>query len=107
MQYFETLETDEAASQVKAGPAFRFADFEIDVARQELRRAGDLIPVEPQVFDLLVHLIRYRNRIVRREELIDAVWKGRVFSEATLSSRGSAVRRGMGANGTDKSLIPP
>jgi TolB-like protein len=105
MQYFETLETDEAASQVKAGPAFRFADFEIDVARQELRRAGDLIPVEPQVFDLLVHLIRNCNRIVTREELIDAVWKGRVISEATLSSRVSAVRRVIGDNGTDQALI--
>jgi TolB-like protein len=105
MQYFGALVRDEAASQARDGPAFRFANFEIDVARQELRRAGDLIPVEPQVFDLLVHLIRYRNRIVRREELIDAVWKGRVISEATLSSRVSAVRRVIGDNGTDQSLI--
>src|SRR4030095_17106595 len=96
MQYFGALVRDEAASQARDGPAFRFANFEIDVARQERRRAGDLIPVEPQVFDLLVHLIRYRNRIVSREELIDAVWKGRVISEATLSSRGTAVRRAMG-----------
>jgi TolB-like protein len=105
MQYFGALETDEAASQARDGPAFRFANFEIDVARQELRRAGDLIPVEPQVFDLLVHLIRNRNRIVTREELIDAVWKGRVISEATLSSRVSAVRRVIGDNGTDQALI--
>jgi TolB-like protein len=105
MQYFGALVRDEAASQARDGPAFRFANFEIDVARQELRRAGDLIPVEPQVFDLLVHLIRYRNRIVSREELIDAVWKGRVISEATLSSRVSAVRRVIGDNGTDQSLI--
>jgi TolB-like protein len=105
MQYFGALERDEAASQVRDGPAFRFANFEIDVARQELRRAGDLIPVEPQVFDLLIHLIRNRNRIVSREELIDAVWKGRVISEATLSSRVSAVRRVIGDNGTDQSLI--
>ncbi|HET9686245.1 MAG TPA: winged helix-turn-helix domain-containing tetratricopeptide repeat protein [Pseudolabrys sp.] len=105
MQYFGALETDEAASQARDGPAFRFANFEIDVARQELRRAGDLIPVEPQVFDLLVHLIRNRNRIVSRDELIDAVWKGRVISEATLSSRVSAVRRVIGDNGTDQTLI--
>jgi len=105
MQYFGALERDEAASQARDGPAFRFANFEIDVARQELRRAGDLIPVEPQVFDLLVHLVRNRNRIVSREELIDAVWKGRVISEATLSSRVSAVRRVIGDNGTDQALI--
>ena len=75
MRYFGALESDEAASQVSSA-AFRFANFEIDVARHELRCAGKIIPIEPQVFDLLIHLIRNRNRIVSREELIDAVWKG-------------------------------
>ena len=105
MQYFGGIETDEAASQARDGSAFRFANFEIDVARQELRREGDRIPIEPQVFDLLVYLIRNRNRIVTREELIDAVWNGRVISEATLSSRVSAVRRVIGDNGNDQSLV--
>ena len=105
MQYFRGIETDEAASQARDGPAFRFANFEIDVARQELRREGDRIPIEPQVFDLLVYLVRNRNRIVTREELIDAVWNGRVISEATLSSRVSAVRRVIGDNGNDQSLV--
>src|SRR5262249_34370424 len=105
MQYFGALERDEAASQARNTSAFRFSDFEIDVARQELRRGTDLIPIEPQVFDLLLYLVRNRNRIVSREELIDAVWKGRVISEATLSSRVSAVRRVIGDNGNDQPLI--
>src|SRR5262245_25264463 len=105
MRYFEGLESDKAASQARDTSAFRFANFEIDVARQELRRGSDLIRIEPQVFDLLVYLVRNRNRIVSREELIDAVWKGRVISEATLSSRVSAVRRVIGDNGNDQSLI--
>ncbi|MFZ0402159.1 MAG: winged helix-turn-helix domain-containing protein, partial [Pseudolabrys sp.] len=70
---------------------FRFADFEIDVARHELRRRGELVLIEPQVFDLLVHLIRNRNRIVSKNELIDTIWMGRVVSEETLSSRVSAA----------------
>src|SRR5215510_7664912 len=105
MRYFGELDTDDAASQARNTSAFRFSDFEIDVARQELRRGNDLIPIEPQVFDLLLYLVRNRNRIVTREELIDAVWKGRVISEATLSSRVSAVRRVIGDNGTDQALI--
>ncbi len=104
MRYFGVLDSDEAASQVNSA-AFRFANYEIDVARHELRRAGKIIPIEPQVFDLLVHLIRNRNRIVSREELIDAVWKGRVISEATLSSRVSAVRRAIGDNGDDQLFV--
>ena len=84
---------------------FRFADFEIDVARHELRRRGELVLIEPQVFDLLVHLVRNRNRIVSKNELIDTIWMGRVVSEETLSSRVSAARRAIGDNGVDQALI--
>jgi DNA-binding winged helix-turn-helix (wHTH) protein len=84
---------------------FRFADFEIDLARHELRRAGAIVHVEPQVFDLLVHLIRNRDRIVSKDELFEAVWQGRIVSEATLSSRISAARRALGDSGNDQSFI--
>jgi TolB-like protein len=84
---------------------FRFADFEIDVARQEVRRAGATAHVEPQVFDLLVHLIRNRDRIVSKDELFEAIWQGRIVSEATLSSRISAARRALGDSGNDQSFI--
>jgi adenylate cyclase len=84
---------------------FRFTDFEIDIARQELRRGGAIVHIEPQVFDLLVHLVRNRDRIVGKDELIDTIWDGRIVSEATLSSRISAARRALGDNGNDQSLI--
>ena len=84
---------------------FRFADFEIDIARHELRRAGTAVHIEPQVFDLLVHLIRNRDRIVGKDELFDVVWEGRIVSEATLSSRISAARRALRDNGNDQGLI--
>jgi TolB-like protein/DNA-binding winged helix-turn-helix (wHTH) protein/cytochrome c-type biogenesis protein CcmH/NrfG len=83
----------------------RFADFEIDVARRELRRAGAIVHLEPQVFDLLVHLVRNRDRIVSKDELIDAIWQGRIVSEAALSSRVSAARRALGDSGNDQTLI--
>jgi adenylate cyclase len=84
---------------------FRFAEFEIDMARQELRRAGAIVHVEPQVFDLLVYLIRNRHRTVSKDELFDSIWQGRVVSEATLSSRISAARRALGDSGNDQSFI--
>jgi TolB-like protein/Flp pilus assembly protein TadD len=84
---------------------FRFASFEIDLARQELRRAGNRVHIEPQVFDLLVHLVRNRDRIVSKDELIDAVWNGRAVSEAAFSSRVSAARRVLGDSGSDQALI--
>jgi TolB-like protein len=84
---------------------FRFGDCEIDVARHEFRRGGEIVPIEPQVFDILLHLIRNCDRIVSKEELIDTIWHGRVISEAALSSRVAATRRAIGDNGDDQLLI--
>ena len=81
---------------------FHFADFVIDAARYELRRAGELVPIEPQAFDLLVYFIQNRNRVVSKDELIDAIWHGRVTSDASLSSRVSSARRAIGDNGFDQ-----
>jgi adenylate cyclase len=85
--------------------SFLFGDFEIDLARQELRLAGTNVHIEPQVFDLLVHLIRNRDRIVSKDELFDVIWQGRIVSEATLNSRISAARRALGDSGSDQSFI--
>ena len=84
---------------------FRFGEYEVDIARQELRRAGVVIHIEPQVFDVLAYLVRNRDRIVGRKELIDTVWQGRVVSEAALSSRISAARHAIGDTGNDQALI--
>jgi TolB-like protein len=85
--------------------ALRFGDCEIDLGRQELRRGGRVVPVEPQVFDLLLHLVRNRSRVVTKDELIEAIWQGRIVSEAALSSRISAARRAIGDTGEDQRLI--
>jgi TolB-like protein/DNA-binding winged helix-turn-helix (wHTH) protein len=83
----------------------RFAGYEIDLVQHELRREDEVVPVEPQVFDLLVHLVRNRDRIVSKDELFETIWQGRIVSEAALSSRISAARRAIGDNGDDQSFI--
>jgi DNA-binding winged helix-turn-helix (wHTH) protein len=57
------------------------------------------VHVEPQVFDLLVHLLRNRDRVVSKDELFDTIWKGRIVSEAALSSRINAARKAVGDDG--------
>lgn len=84
---------------------YQFADCTLDPARRELRRAGALVPVEPQVFDVLALLIDARNRVVTRDELLDAVWHGRIVSEATLASRLNAARTAIGDTGAAQRLI--
>jgi TolB-like protein len=82
-----------------------FGSCELDLDRQELRRGGVPIHVEPQVFDLIAHLVRNRDRVVSKDELIDTIWGGRVISEAALSSRINAARRAVGDTGEDQALI--
>jgi TolB-like protein/cytochrome c-type biogenesis protein CcmH/NrfG len=84
---------------------FQFENFVFDPDRRELRRAGELVAVEPQVFDVINYLICNRDRVVTRDNLLDAVWKGRVVSESTLSSRINAARRALSDSGDEQRLI--
>ncbi len=84
---------------------FRFADHTLDTDRRELRRGSESIAVEPQVFDLLVYLVRNRDRVASKDDLVAAVWGGRIVSDSTLTSRISAARKAIGDSGEDQMLI--
>jgi TolB-like protein len=84
---------------------FFFADHALDTERRELRRGSELVPVEPQVFDLLVYLMENRDRVVSKDDLIASVWGGRIVSDSTLSSRINAARKAIGDSGDDQKLI--
>jgi TolB-like protein len=84
---------------------YRFGSFTLDAARRELRRDGADIAVEPQVFDLLRVLIEHRDRVVSRDDLLEAVWNGRIVSEATLGSRINAARTALGDTGIEQRWI--
>ena len=84
---------------------FRFGDYVLDVERHELRCGADLVALEPQVFDLLVYLIRQRNRVVSKDDLIEGVWGGRIVSDSTLTSRINAARKAVGDSGEAQRLI--
>ncbi len=84
---------------------FFFDDYVLDPDRRELRRKGTLVPAEPQVFDLLVFLIRNRDRVVSKDDLIAGVWDGRIVSESTLASRINAARRAIGDSGEQQRFI--
>lgn len=83
----------------------RFDDYIIDIERYELRRGNELVRIEPQVFDLLVYLIRNHDRVIDQQELFDAVWDGRAVSLSTLTSRINAARVAIGDDGTQQKLI--
>lgn len=84
---------------------YRFAGFEIDARTLELRSDGQVEKLEPQVFDLLLHLVRNPDRLVSKDELIEHIWDGRIVAETTIASRISAARRAIGDDGTRQVLI--
>jgi len=84
---------------------FLFGDYTLDTNRRELCRRSQPIAVEPQVFDLLVYLIEHRDRVVSKDDLIDAVWAGRIVSDSTLASRINAARKAIGDSGEKQELI--
>lgn len=82
-----------------------FDDCVLDLDRRELLRASQVVATAPQVFDLLVYLAKNRERVVSRDDLIDAIWAGRIVSESTLASHINAVRKAVGDSGGQQRVI--
>jgi len=84
---------------------FVFEDYVLDPERRELLHGGQAVPVGPQVFDLLLHLVQARDRVVGKDELLQAVWSGRIVSESTITSHVNAVRKAIGDTGDEQRLV--
>ena len=82
-----------------------FGDCVLDLDRRELSRRGTAVPTGPQVFDLLVYLLKNRERVVTRDDLLASVWSGRIVSESTLASHINAVRKAIGDSGEEQRLL--
>src|SRR4029077_18033232 len=100
------------AGCARAGSALRgaemlyfFENFVLDPARRELRRGNALVAVQPQVFDLLEYLITHRDRVVSKDDILGAVWGGRVVSESALTTRINATRTAVDDDGDQQRLI--
>ena len=94
-----------ASPRLRSGAVIRFADCELNLDRVVLRRGGEEIPVEPQVFDVLAYLVEHRGSVVRKEDLLDAIWGDRFVSESALTTRIKAVRKAVGDDGRQQSII--
>ena len=84
---------------------YRFDPYELDTDRFELRRSGAPVRVEPQVFEVLAHLVAHRDRVVPREELLDVVWGDRFVGESVLTSRLTSARRAVGDDGREQRVL--
>ena len=84
---------------------YLFEDYTFDSDRRELHRGAEMVPITPQVFDLLDYLIRNRECVVSKDDLIRAIWNGRAVSDAALTTRLNAARNAIGDTGEKQHLI--
>jgi TolB-like protein len=84
---------------------YLFENYALDTDRRELRCGSAPVSVEPQVFDLLAYLIENRQRVVSKDDLLAAIWHGRVVSDSALTSRVNAARCAIGDSGNEQRLI--
>jgi TolB-like protein len=84
---------------------YSFEDYGLNTDRRELYRGTSLISVEPKVFDLLVYVIRNRERVVSKDDLIATIWNGRIVSESALTTCINAARTAIGDSGEAQRLI--
>ena len=82
-----------------------FEPFELEPMKGELRRDGQPVAVEPQVFALLLLLVENSERMVSKEEIVEKIWDGRAVSDAAVSSRIKSARRALGDDGRQQRLI--
>jgi TolB-like protein len=88
-----------------AAMIYQFDPFELDMARFELRKDGEVLPLEPQVFALLAYLMEHRERLVSKDEIFEKLWDGRVVTDSALASRVKSARKVLGDSGKAQRFI--
>src|SRR5690349_17890802 len=91
--------------QWSADVQYEFGDCALDSDRRELTRRAEAVAIGPKVFDLLLYLVQNREHVVSKDDLMDAVWAGRIISESTLTSHINAVRKAIGDSGEEQRLV--
>ncbi len=84
---------------------YRFESYVLDAARRELRRGDAVVEVQPLVFELLLYLVCHRERVVPKDELLDALWADAAVTEASLARAVSLARRAVADGENDPPFI--
>jgi Tol biopolymer transport system component len=79
-----------------AGECYEFGDVTVNLRRVEVRRSGAVIELEPKAFDVLRHLLENRDRLVTKDELLDAVWRGTFVTPNVLTRAVAQLRKALG-----------
>src|SRR5215470_3080719 len=80
-------------------PIYEFGPFRLDAAERLLSRDGEVVPLQPKVFDLLLALLERHGRLVEKDELMKAVWPDTIVEEVNLANNISILRKTLSENG--------
>jgi len=86
-------------SAVRDRVTYAFGPFRLDATRRVLTREGAPVALTPTVFDTLLHLVENPDRVVSKDELLDAIWPGRVVEESNISQTIFTLRKALGGEG--------
>lgn len=84
---------------------YRLGEFSLDTDRAELTGADGAVALEPKAYDLLLLLIERRERVVSKEQVIEAVWGGRFISDAAVSTVVKSLRKALGDDGGTQRFV--
>jgi DNA-binding winged helix-turn-helix (wHTH) protein len=82
-----------------------FGLYELNIATRELRYAGEVVPLEPKAFNVLVYLVTHRNRAVTKSELLEVLWPGEFVTEAALTRSVRLIRQALRTGGHGPGVI--
>lgn len=75
---------------------YEFDEFQLDGKAFKIRRGGQPIAVEPKAYEVLLFLIQHRDRMVEKNELLDAVWKDAIVTPNSLTRAIAQLRKALG-----------
>ena len=84
---------------------YKFENYVLNPAHRELKYQGEPVEIEPRAFDLLVYLVKNRDRAVDKGELQDAVWPGMIVTETALTRAVMKARKAIGDDASSQQMI--
>lgn len=95
----------DSQSEENEEPLYQFDSYCLDTKQFLITESGDPCFMEPKCLDLLILILRNRDRVVSKIEILETVWTGRIVTDSTLSTLVKQLRRSLGDNGKDQRLI--
>jgi DNA-binding winged helix-turn-helix (wHTH) protein len=93
------------ATESRSPTSYRFNGFELSIGSRELFHEGAPCRLEPRTYDLLLHLLEARDRVVTKEELLEVVWRGTSVCEGAVSQCVSVLRKALGDTGRQQRVL--